>query len=239
MNCNEFEQQLDTEIGKRPLDTIAKLSEHATQCDRCVELWNGYLQLEEMLPLWNSNLPEIDIIDSVIAKRNDDLASTIPQPQVTLSHVALSKQSRTESSGRSLTLVIVTAVMMLAIGLLMFQPSNRTDIVKNPSHIPVVVDITPETTTDDNASPEIRSLVKDAGFAYYSLAQNAVDVFADASMLLPDSEEMQMPDLLHDEEMPQPLDNIIESIEKDVKPIQSDLRKAIDFLFISVPNHTS
>ncbi|VAX38127.1 hypothetical protein MNBD_PLANCTO02-803 [hydrothermal vent metagenome] len=241
MNCNEFEQQLDTHIGKRPLGAIAELAGHASQCRQCLESWNGALRLEESLSQWNRGIPEIDIVESVISQIKRDLHQASPdivktsQPNLFLSRQSMCKNEEATFSEKSSVLAVVTVVLMLATGLFLF-PSSSSRLVEGPS---VVMEKTSDISENNSTSPGIKSFAKDAGVAYFSLAQHAVDVFADASLFVPDSSEIQIPNLLQTKDIPLPLNGLMEAIESDIKPIQSDFRKAIDFLLISTPDQAS
>ncbi len=242
MNCNEFEQQLDIHIGKRPLGAIVELAGHASQCEQCLEIWNGAIHLEESLSQWNRDVPEIDIVESVISQIKGDLHQALPsiaamsQPDLFFSRQAMRKNEEVTSSEKNSVLAVVAVVLMLATGLFLFPSSNPRPIEKSPV---VVMEKTSDISEDHSTSPEIKSFAKDAGIAYFSLAQHAADVFADASLFVPDSGKMQIPNLLQTKDIPLPLNGLIDAIESDIKPIQSDLRKAIDFLLMSTPDQTS
>ena len=72
------------------------------------------------------------------------------------------------------------------------------------------------------------------GDVYLTLAQHAVTTFTDASVLIPDSQEMPLP--INDKNnKTDSLNELIKDIEKDLQPLQKDVRDAFDFIIRSMP----
>jgi len=214
-NCTEFSTHLNASIEGRTLPDTAALEMHAAECAACLQLLVEYRLLDRAITAWKSDVPEVDLVDAVLARRafsqsRDD--SGIKIAPVTLSRKArervletsegngqgnsplaylhpqekIAKQSPDSRSPKGALAALAVAASLLV---LVFVASNSNGPIadRQPTHEVLAI---LETSTTPEAppatAPDVEALVRDASSAYLELARDAADIFTDTIVLIPE-----------------------------------------------------
>jgi len=235
MNCEEFNQQLSSVIESREHSEDNMLRDHGSTCEHCQTRWDEFLLLEELVPAWNSNLPEVNLVDSVASQFNPDGFQSIASDAYrcpAIGEVTTTRERRNFRIGAIKLTAFVAAVLLLLIPFLFrnnqapWQPKQR--IAKSNA---------PESISDspNQEEPNLPALLSDVGHSYLGLAHEFGNSFTDVAGLVVQDEE-DLPLMIQ-----QQSDSTTSSATwvkdwgRNLKPIGSSVEKAFGFLFDTIP----
>jgi len=255
LSCTEFEQQLREAIDSRAAVDEAAFCAHAADCDDCLRQWEEYQLLSVAIAEWNSDQPEIDLVDAVLAQHafrgNEEHAiqptpqaveaeniATAPglesRPRVFLQTVKTASDPIHSSRQRySVLAVLASAALVLCLIATPFNPpsvetqlTGRSLTASHPAPNPKMAD-------DEATGADVEALVRDAGSAYMGLARDAADVFTDTVAFIP---EQTLPTANPTNALDSNADDSKQSIPwgQELEPIRRDVGQAIDFLFETI-----
>ena len=87
MNLVEYQSKLESMIESQCFDQRSQLEKQSVLSPDHQRLWEDFLILEQALPAWEQTMPEIDLVDAVLAQLTDTSGNS-DLPSVTTDRVA-------------------------------------------------------------------------------------------------------------------------------------------------------
>ncbi|MSR58925.1 MAG: hypothetical protein EXS05_14955 [Planctomycetaceae bacterium] len=102
MNCFDFERELQDRLDRGFVGESESLRSHRQSCPNCQGAWHETRLLAEAIVAWREQLPEVDLVDSIVAAEIDTAPrSTVISPTM---HAQLSQSvahtTRAAGAGR-------------------------------------------------------------------------------------------------------------------------------------------
>jgi hypothetical protein len=234
MNLDEYQSKLENMIESRHFDQRAQLEKLATTSAEHQRLWEDFLILEQALPAWQQSLPEIDLVDAVMAQLDSPTENSQQRSVlVEQSDVPPAPQRRLPAHwiwGTGL----VAAAVLIAVALPFF--SKRTDL-DSSSSVATNTTIAPLPAQDRHKHPEQQSLnqlLKNAGAASWGLAQSTAGTMSEAVTLVPVARSApQTKDAISTEP------NWVDDFNSEMQPIKDQINHAWNFIIHSVPESST
>ena len=226
MNLVEYQSKLETMIESKCFDQRSQLEKQATLSLEHQRLWEDFLILEQALPAWQQTMPEIDLVDAVLAQFTETPGNS-DLPSVTTDKIARPHRLSAPWIWTSL----VAAGLLLAIAIPFF--ANRSE--KGPG-LPVATSPPiPEPAAKEPTAPhDLNQLLKNAGAASWGLAQSTAGAMSEAVTLVPVSRSApQSVDTLPSEP------NWVDDINTEMQPIKDQFNHAWNFIIHSVPESST
>lgn len=226
MNLVEYQSKLESMIESQCFDQRSQLEKQSALSPEHQRLWEDFLILEQALPAWEQTMPEIDLVDAVLAQLTDTLSNS-DLPSVTTDRVARPHRLSTPWIWTSLA----AAGLLLAIVIPFF--TNRPE---NETGLPVATSPpTPEPAAKQPTAPhDLNQLLKNAGAASWGLAQSTAGAMSEAVTLVPVSRSApQSVDTLPSEP------NWVDDINSEMQPIKDQFNHAWNFIIHSVPESST
>ena len=220
MSCTEFEQSLKQAVETRSEHELRDLRDHAAACPICRPLWQRFTLLQQAIPLWKAQVPDVDLSDSVI------LRVAAGQP------AAASRPARSSRLRWAVALTTAAAVCALAV-ILWPAPENR-QVVESPQP-PVVEPQQDDTPLEPVVAmqPAHEGAVRKGGDAIMVLAENAAGAVVKTPMFLPPASALSAGDTGQTDEAP--ASSWLAEWSQDLQPIGREVGNAMNFLLDAVP----
>ncbi|WP_417384421.1 hypothetical protein [Gimesia sp.] len=231
MNLVDFQSRLETMIETRNFDQRSRLEQLATSSPEHQRLWEDFLILETAVPAWQQTLPEIDLVDEVLAQL--DISQLSEREEI---YAPRTPVASTGSGVRQwATSLLVVAVLLIAITV-KFAGNQVEKTV--PGTMPAVTGVATDSPVPAVAQlPPQRSfnqLLKNAGAASWGLAQSTAGTMTEAVSLVP----VATPE----PESTEPLtreSNWVDDINLEMQPIKDQISHAWNFIIHSVPEEST
>ncbi|WP_417393151.1 hypothetical protein [Gimesia sp.] len=231
MNLVEFQTRLESMIETRNFDQRSQLEHHATSSPEHLRLWEDFLILESAVPAWQQTLPEIDLIDEVLAQLDATCVSAADE-----------KPARDIPSTRTRSRVpqwaaglIVVAVLLIAVTL---KFSGNQVEKAGPAPLPVTTAVVHSppvpAVAQAQTHPSFNQLLKNAGAASWGLAQSTAGTMTEAVSLVPVTTPQAETAEAHPRES-----NWVEDINLEMQPIKDQISHAWNFIIHSVPEEST
>jgi hypothetical protein len=96
MNCAEFESELQRQLDYGLVGDDDRIREHCESCLTCRETWEGARLLSDSIAVWREQVPEVDLVEAVVAAQAQAIASheVIPASSEVESAVQHGKRNR-------------------------------------------------------------------------------------------------------------------------------------------------
>lgn len=246
LNCTEFEARLMQAVENRqtlgdfgdeanPKAALWQvLRDQANACPHCRKLWNEFALLDRVLPVWKSQLPQVNLTDAVMTRWHAEQSA---KSEVTL--------KRTEKIPVSISWQRIFALAMAVVLIAALPFLFRQRPADLPEMVPIAHTDFPlieEESTSHAAQtpptevPELDAdwqvLAQDAGSAYWALAHEAADSLASVRVFVP---PQQTKSTLPEPKEVAPSSGWAEGIGNGFKPIGKDVGRAMGFLFDALP----
>lgn len=233
LDCRQFEKLLEQAVEQRQAPAV-ELRDHALSCETCRTLWEEFLILEEVIPVWTASRPTVDLIDAVMhAMASDAATTTAPkkiEPLVALT-VTGSQEPEAPRRHRFVFPAVATAAAALLLASAVFY------VVGPTADKPQIAEVRPTSSLEHSGGmqriqleqppTEMTVIVTDAGSAYLQLASSAASAITEGAALLPSTK-------LIADATPKPNQDRkswMQDFGKNLEPLQQDLGNAIEFLF--------
>lgn len=226
MNCTEFEQSLNRAVESRSEADLRNLRDHAAGCALCRGLWHRFTLLQQAIPHWKADVPDVDLADSVILR----VAAAEP--------VAVSSTSKSFRERWATAMVVAAAACMMAFVLWPAPvannqpaPQNGAVAVEQPRNVkPREAPQTPVMAS----RPQLEDrAVRKGGDAIMVLAENAASTMVKTPMFLPPAGALSLAEPEEGEEAP--ASSWIAEWSQDLQPIGREVGNAMNFLLDAVP----
>ncbi len=254
-SCTEFERLLEQAALDRHTADAELLRAHADLCSDCRSLLECHALLDRAIAVWRAAVPEVDLVDAVIARwayEQESPAVAAPgsaetvSPAVPASRVAIAPVSQQKSRRVHAAVAVCAAlVALIAVGLsgrLARHDGETTGIAGAPviavratgSPAAGVASLT-EQDAGDQEDEEIDSLLRKAGSAYLVLAQDAASAIGGTTILVKSVNESAVlpavpvttasPDAGRGE-----VSRLVEQWGRELTPMRREFGQALDFL---------
>ena len=265
-NCTEFEQRLRESIETRADIDVAAFCARAAACDGCQRLWEEHLLLNRAVTEWNSDRPDVDLADAVLAQHafNVSAANENPltpvdahtvempefaasaalesRPRVLLRSVISGSAQRYSSRQRNSALAVLAAAALVLFFIAI--PFNPTAVV-NPSTVDDRLADRPPTARHIELTPEIAE-VEETGADVEAMVRDAgsayLELARDAAGVFTDTvvfiPEQTLPTAGPADASDSNSNDTERSVSwgQELDPIRRDVGHAIDFLFETISN---
>ncbi len=230
MNLVDFQSRLEIMIETRNFDQRSRLEQLATSSPEHQRLWEDFLILETAIPVWQQTLPEIDLIDEVLAQL--DAAHYLDPEEIRTHEVPIARTgSRVRQWSASL---FVVAVLLIAITL-KFSGNRVENVVPKP--LPASTEVSTDSPVPAVVQPQpnrsFNQLLKNAGAASWGLAQSTAGTMTEAVSLVPVTASPETPAPLPREP------NWVDDINLEMQPIKDQISHAWNFIIHSVPEEST
>lgn len=257
-NCTEFQQQLQEAVELQTQLPPKLLQAHLASCPSCAELMNDSLLIEQSLPAWLSEIPPVDLSESIVTAWQTECKTThefqttqqpAKEPQADFSEIASHKKRAKKT--RILTAVFLVAVCFIAMFPLMHErfipekPLAKNDPTKSsPTKQPAITD-TPKNQPKNNDQNIVKKnnnrdngVALNAKIAYLKLAMSMQSTLGNAVTLLSASQlsGSQFPNATPKKPTHVPPHEKNEW-EQRIKPIGKNVGKAFHFLLDAIPKN--
>ncbi|QDT90662.1 hypothetical protein [Gimesia algae] len=231
MNLVEYQSRLEMMIETRNFDQRSRLEQLATSSPEHQRLWEDFLILDTAVPAWQQTLPEIDLIDEVLAQLDAAHLSAMEGIQ---SRELPSPRTGSKVRQWSASLFVV-AVLLIAITL-KFSGNQVENVV--PETIPASAVVIPDSPVpalaQSQSNRSFNQLLKNAGAASWGLAQSTAGTMTEAVSLVPVTAPLP--------ETTDPLpreSNWVDDINLEMQPIKDQISHAWNFIIHSVPEEST
>lgn len=231
MNLVDFQSRLEAMIETRNFDQRSRLEQLSTSSPEHQRLWEDFLILETAVPAWQQTLPEIDLVEEVLAQ-----LEAAPISDVEKSHAREIPFTPTRSRIRQWSAsLLVVAVLLIAITV-KFSGNQVEKVV--PGTMPAITGVTPDSpvpaVTQTQPHRSFNQLLKNAGAASWGLAQSTAGTMTEAVSLVPVTAPLP--------ETTEPLtreSNWVDDINLEMQPIKDQISHAWNFIIHSVPEDST
>ena len=234
MNLVEYQSKLEIMIESQHFDQRAQLEKLATTSAEHQHLWEDFLILEQALPSWKRSLPEIDLVDAVLAQLESPPDNGEQPPATAEKTLATDPPVPRISAPWIWGSSLVAAALLIAATLPFFSSRNGID---SSSTVATSTTLIPVPEPDRHQPPTQQSfdqLLKNAGAASWGLAQSTAGAMSEAVTLVPVTRPgSQATDAVPSES------NWVDDINSEMQPIKDQINHAWNFIIHSVPESST
>jgi len=230
MNLVEYQSKLETMVELQQFDQRDHLEKLAASSPEHQRLWDDFLILEQAIPAWTRDLPDTDLVESVLAQLNNAAIFPVDPLESTEDLSAPTTPLRQHSTAWIWGTCLTAALLLIAVSVSFF--SDRRDV----SHGTTIATSIPNPPVSENpdkhaAAPHsFNQILRNAGAASWGLAQSTAGAMSEAVTLVPVAQSTPSTSEATTDES-----NWVDDINTEMQPIKDQINHAWNFIIHSVP----